>query len=189
MRTTAILSILLIGCAGSNGDNGSDTGTTEGPDFDPYEGLTGSSECEDFDGTPYAGATSFFVGEFTIADGILTGHEDWVLFANSTWEVADPYPGWDCTMRWEAFGTVSEPADCTGCSHEIAIDLTFDEDGSDCQPELQTFEGTDGNVTYYVQAQADGTARWEFTDGTLLGEGVLTDSRGAYVSGQSCEVF
>ena len=32
-----------------------------------------------------------------------------MLFANSTWESATPYPGWDCAIRWDVFGTINEP--------------------------------------------------------------------------------
>lgn len=183
MRALAVL--LLVAC---NGGDGSDTGSedTGSTDFDPYEGLAGDPECEDFEGTPYNGATGFFVGEFAIDGDILTGVEDWVLFANAEWQTNG---GSDCTMRWDAFGTVSEPTGCTGCSHEIALDLTFDGDASDCVQGLEDIEGQDGNVTYYVFAQPDGTARFEFTDGDLLGNGVLTETRAAYVSEAQCNVF
>lgn len=174
--------------SGSDTGGGTDGDTGIAGTFDPYVGLEASSGCEDFDGTPYTGATGFFIGEFNYADGVLTGVEDWLLFPNSTWEAASE-PGYDCFLRWDAFGTVREGTSCVGCSHEVSIDLTFDGETSNCPQELENSEGNDGNVTYYIQAMPDGTARYEFVDGTFLADGVFGSGRSAYVSPASCKVF
>ncbi|TNE92301.1 MAG: hypothetical protein EP330_02240 [Deltaproteobacteria bacterium] len=189
MRALA-LTLLLIGCAGDNG-TGDDTGT-DGPDFDPYEGMEENPNCEDFEGTPVPGATTYFMGEYAIDADVVTGYEEWVLFANDAWE--DPTiarPGWDCAIRWDVFGTVSEPTDCVGCTHQLSLSFTWNEDESDCQPDLQALEGPDneGGAVYYVQAGNDGYARYEFSSGTFLGDGVLTSTRGAYQSEQRCAFF
>lgn len=177
-------------------DGGNDTGSLTEEEqtvdaFDPYENVAANPACEDFDGTPYNGATSYFVGEFTIDGDLIYGYEEWVLFANSTWQSASPYPGWDCKVRWDAFGTILPRKTCVGCSHEVSFDLTWNEDRSDCQPALQQIEGPagEGNITYYVQARPDGTARFEFPSGTHLGDGVFGADRAAYVSDSQCTVF
>lgn len=197
-----VLSLLaLAGCTlggltpvedtGIGTDEGNDTGSTNtdsgNPEaFDPYAGLGPDQACEDFEGTPYTGATGYFVGEFSYSEGVLTGHEDWLLYANSTWQASN---GYDCFLRWDAFGTISGATSCVGCSHEIQLDLTFNGEESNCPQDLENIEGQDGNVTYYVQAQANGDARFEFTDGDFLGDGVLANGRAAYVSDPQCNVF
>jgi hypothetical protein len=202
MRVLLALTLLASGCtlsglspvadeSGSDTGVGSDTGPSSPGAYDPYAGLAEDPACEDFDGTPYAGATGFFVGDYQVQGNILSGFEEWVLFANSTWESATPYPGWDCAIRWDVFGTINEPKDCVGCSHEIALDLTWNEPESTCQPALQEIEGPDGegNVVYYVQALPDGTARFEFPSGTYIGTGILTGARAAWASEGQCAVF
>ncbi|TNE92300.1 MAG: hypothetical protein EP330_02235 [Deltaproteobacteria bacterium] len=192
-----LIPVLLAGCTlggltpvDEGSDEGSDTGssgdTGSAQSFDPYDGLGANAECDDFDGTPYTGATGYFVGEFTFSDGLLTGYEDWILYPNQSWSNMGQGP---CYLRWNAFGTVSGPVDCVGCSHEIVLDLTFDGETSNCPQNLEDIEGNDGNVTYYVQASPNGTARFEFTDGDFLGNGVLIDGRAAYVSDPQCNVF
>ena len=105
------------------------------------------------------------MGEFAIEQGVLTGYEEWVLFANDRWE--DPTiarPGTDCAIRWEVFGTVSEPTECVGCTHELAIDLT-------AIPEGPAVASAAAGDTWRFQAwfrDANPTATSNFTDAVAV---------------------
>ncbi|MCO4745597.1 MAG: hypothetical protein KC912_12465 [Proteobacteria bacterium] len=182
-----ILTLALVLTACTDESTTDDTGTS--PDtFDPYAGLAAQPGCEEVSGTATPGATGYFVGDFSIDDGVVEGVEEWVLFANQAWKDSND-EGADCSLKWDVFGTISEADSCVGCTHEIAIDASFDGEGSDCVQGLEDAEGSDLNVIYYVQASSDGTATWEFQSGTTLGEGIVNDTRAAYVSESACKWF
>lgn len=175
-----------LGSDSATGDNGGDTGSTA--TWDPYNGLAGVTACDKVSGTPAAGATGYFVGDYSISGSTFQGVEDWVLFANQAWiDAADT--GRDCTMRWNVVGNVEEPSSCIGCTDELVVQATFDAGVSDCPEGLEQYEGTDFVTRYYVNASDPNNASFSFESGTEFASGVLSSARGAYLTEYSCNWF
>lgn len=187
MRISVLL-LVLAGCAGGGGSatdtgSGNDTGSSTNNRPDILAGL-GAEDCEDFDGTPYTGATSYFAGEYDISGETLSGKEYWMLIPNTQW-AADGVT--ECIMVWDITGTST---DCTtGCTTQLAISAVFNPEASDCPQELEDIEGGDFSVTYDV-SDAGGTATVNFTSsGNFLGSGTYEQDRVTWVSDYQCEIF
>lgn len=195
----AILLVGLVGCtspltsvddSGLGVDSGgSDTGVTDDiASWDPYDGLVHDTACNDVSGSPVAGATGFFVGDFDVNGSNLQGVEEWVLFANPTWTQAGG-PATSCFLRWNVVGTLGEPDSCVGCTHELTATGSFDADASNCPTALEEIEGVELDLKYFIQRRSSGEATWTFESGTTLGDGVVTSDRAAYVTDSACNWF
>lgn len=185
MRALSLV-ILLAACTGP--DEGADSGTEPvGGDYDPYQGLAHDTACNEISGTAAAGATGYFVGDYDVSGGSVTGVEEWVLFSNPTWQ--DVSSATDCSLVWDISGAINEPSSCTGCTHEVAVSATFNGTTSDCVQGLEDIEGNDFQVTYYLQVGSDGSASWNLPSGTYIGDGVLNDVQAAFTSESSCNWF
>ena len=154
---------------------------------DPTAQLAGIEHaCEDaaLYNPDIATATSYFVGDFTIADdGTVSGQEKWLLYANPRWlEVG----GGDCQVVWNAVGEVGDPANVG----DLNIDLSYSlHNGStDCPRDL--YAGSENMRQDYDISTRACASTWFFSQsGTELGSGGYSGSRITYVSGLDCLLF
>jgi hypothetical protein len=143
------------------------------------------------------GADSYFTGRFSVKDGVVSGTESWVLFANPKWEARG---GKDCRLIWDVKGKVVKPRNCTNCDLGIEFNAVPRLD-SDCPEELVQGrklptgqrvggEGVAFDQMYSIQRSADGKVRVFFgKSGKLLGEGYHAGDEVSWLSAHSCKWF
>jgi hypothetical protein len=152
-------------------------------------------ECEN----GATGADGYFVGDFTLAEGRVTGTETWYLFANDAWKRAG---GRDCSITWTVKGTVDAPSPkCPACARSIRFVAEPDVASSACPAELLTgriapsgdrvgAEARTFQQQYDLRAEPDGTVVFQFAStGRELGRGPSDGDRVTYLSGHQCKFF
>lgn len=145
------------------------------------------------------GADGWFVGDFTIADGRVTGTETWYLFANDAWKGKG---GRDCSLAWTVSGTVDRPSPkCPACERSIRFVAEPQTASSDCPAELLHgrvaptgervgAEARSFQQQYDLRTEADGTVVFQFaSNGRELGRGPADGARVTYLSGHQCKFF
>ena len=145
------------------------------------------------------GADSYFLGQFAVSGGQVTGEERWQLYANEKWKARG---GRDCTITWRITGQqVSDTGACGRCDLAVRFHASADISGSNCPEELVKGrllpngqraggEAQDFDNTYAVERKPDGSARIYFAkSGKLLGEGYHNASGFNYVSDHACKWF
>ncbi len=188
----------LLACSGrfsSKADDDTGGATTENGDVDLPDGIDDPTAdldeggCEDYDGTPIAGAASYFVGVYTLEDadtGSWSGTEQWLLFANETWVEAG---GYDCTVTWYAQAVEGSTGSCAACDLGLSVSLTVDESRTDCPDGLWESEAN-GDVNYGVIRGSGGESQWYFADsGTWFASGEYTDTALSFITEKSCDWF
>lgn len=184
--------ILLAGCRGfvpndgtddtSETDDTSDTDTdtdTESGCPDPAASLD-ATLC---DGAVIPAASAYYVGDFDVAGGEVTGREYEYLFANPDHEANG---GEDCVAVWTITGTVGDPADpCATCDYSLDLAGDIDFGASTCPDDLlypRSF-----STTYYVREDPPGISTVYFPSGNELGTGCIDGTRVTYASEGWCE--
>ncbi|MEL6341774.1 MAG: hypothetical protein AAFV53_01480 [Myxococcota bacterium] len=191
IRNGMAMLVLLIGC---DSDGKDDTGSSTGSDElsaadeaipDPDAGTALDPGCEDVEGQPVPGATSFFIGDFVITDGAVEGQEQWLLYANEAWVDVG---GEDCRIIWNVTGTQEDSdSSCGACAYALALNMAVDTVASNCPTEL--YEGEEAfSVSYNVQVSGD-TATFYYASGNTLGVGGSGDRRVTYTSDSTCKYF
>lgn len=186
MRWCALM--LLAACAGKDAavDDTTAPDDTAATFPDLTEGLEPDPVCEDFQGSPIPGATGWFIGDFTLDGGVVTGTEVWLLLANTT---LDARGGSDCRVTWEVVGEVIEAgAQCPLCTYGLRIAAQLDPARTDCPEDL--YEGEEVySVGYDVRVEGDAAAVRFAASGEPLGEGVVGEQRLVYRSEADCFWF
>lgn len=141
-----------------------------------------NSNCQDFEGTPLAGAAVFFAGNFLYAEDTIQGIESVFHVASDSWDYGD------CEIHLSISGTAADPVGCATC--DLAFDITASMIGaqSDCPEALQE-DYQSYQVIYNVQRMDDGTANWFFESGTAFASGTYDDSSLTYLSDPQCQWY
>lgn len=207
MKTTfAMLGFLLaVGCNDGGWGVAGDTDGVGNPDGDgsdaaPWEeGSDGSDiwdlvwkedRCEGFDGTPVAGATSFFAGDFRVDQetGDAEGLEYWLLKANDRWQELDEE---DCKVVWVVKAEVAEGS-CNACDFDLIVEGTMNDALSNCPNGLQDLEA-EWSERYAIIQLPDGSLIWHFVreDGDVaeFADGFWDGTRFVFVTEPTCMFF
>lgn len=144
------------------------------------------------------GADGWFVGDFTVADGKVTGTETWYLFANAGWKA---HGGNDCSITWHVTGTTDGPSPkCPACTKSLRFTANPDIAGSNCPHELLTGrtaptgekvggEARTFQMQYDLRPEGD-TVVFQFaSNGREVGRGPQVGERYTYVSHHQCKFF
>jgi len=134
-----------------------------------------------------AGADTYFVGDFTVSDSLVTGSESRVLYANAKWQALS---GADCAIRWTMSGTVGGASACGRCDLVVNVQATPDITGSNCPDTMMDADARPFSVGYAVERLDGGNVRVYFAkSGKLLGEGFHDGDRFNYVTAHKCSWF
>lgn len=179
--------LLLFTAGCPEGTSSTDPDDDRIPDpFDspfPYD-----PDCDGFEGTPVAGATGWFVGEFAIDGNSVEGHEVWALLANEAWE--NTGEGYDCKVVWNMAGVVEAPVNCASCEYSLVLDANLNYDASDCTPRLLQSEDQPFTVTYNVRELSTGETEFLYAESSrLLGVGTSDNDSANYVTDPRCFFF
>lgn len=170
----------------TGGDDGGGGGTVDLPD--PRTSAAADPGCEDFEGTPIAGATGYFYGQFvTTADpDVWAGQEQWILFSNQAWrDVGED----DCVITWSTTATRTDGAGtCSTCDYGLTVQASIDIANTSCPEGL--WEGEETFQVVYGVAVDGGTATYYYaSSGNFLGTGHAADGGSNYLSDGSCLYF
>lgn len=184
MRVFSILSLAtLIACGDKNGGN--NNGETPTESHVDSSGLT-NTDCQDFDGTPLAGAAVYFAGTMAVNGSTVTGVENVYFIANDTWIEAGED---DCEIAISVSGSVGDPLGCTICDMSVEIAATMIDSQSNCPEGLQV-DYESYTVTYDIQTLDDGTANWFFhQSGNQFATGTHSDTSLEYLSDAQCQWY
>lgn len=183
--TFAVLTLGLTGCPEGNGDDPDGERIPEPLDNPhPYD-----SDCDGFEGTPVAGATGWFVGEYAfVEDDRVEGYEAWALLANDEWKEAAGAD--DCTLIWNVAGVVGEPENCPSCQFSMTIDANLNLNESDCIPQFIQAHNQPFTETYNVRENSDGTTEFFFAaSANLLGVGTSDNQQANFRGEPRCFFF
>ena len=115
---------------------------------------------------PTPGADQYFVGTWTLEeDGVVSGTETRILFANPKWKSRrgpDGKVGRDCVVVWNITGHRSDPVTCTGCDFGLKFQASVDYTKSTCPQRLYN-EGAYRGGHYDVSLRSDGTTAMYFS--------------------------
>ena len=202
LALSALTGLMLPACGADDASPAAAAGAVSGaPTATTAAGMpdveTGMVDGMCANGPGAEGADSYFTGRFEVKDGVVTGTESWVLFANPKWEARG---GKDCRLVWDVKGAVVEPRNCSACDLGIEFHAVPRLD-STCPEELVQGrklptgqrvggEGVSFDQTYSIQRTGDGKARVFFgKSGKLLGEGYHADGAVSWLSAHSCKWF
>ena len=137
-------------------------------------------------GTPPAGATGFFVGDFALRDDeTVAGQEKWILFANARWEELG---GGDCVVVWNMTGTHQDPTGaCAACSYSLELAATLDTQATDCPADL--YVGVESFAVVYNVLVSGDSATFYYESGNTVGTGTAQSAKASYISEGSCLYF
>jgi len=171
--------------SGDETDAGDNTST--GDDLDEQtEGLEADPGCDGFDGQPIPGATSYFLGDFSISNKVVTGTERWALLANDAWKRTGSD---DCVATWSVSGTAAEPtATCGSCDYSLDITASLDVSLTTCPKEL--WEGDEQFAVTYNVKLIDGSSIFYFaSSGNELATGTGSAAGASYLTESTCVFF
>jgi hypothetical protein len=176
----SLIPILALGCSEPFGGESSSSGIPNPLDDAQTDG------CEELEGASYAGAVSYFLGDFQLADEQWTGTESWILYANEAWKDAGES---DCRVVWSIIAEEVSPSECSDCDLGLQLEASIDDAQTDCPEDI--YEGDEQfEANYDVQRSEDGTSSWYFAEtGSLLGEGYHGPEALNYLSALQCLWF
>ena len=190
------LAALVLGCAKTNEDdwdsaNPDGVGGGGGGNITANGGLEDLTQnldeggCDSFDGTPLAGATSYFYGLYQENNGTYSGYEQFLLFANDTWAAQGNS---DCVVQWTASGFEGSPENPAVATDAIDVVLTLDRGASTCSEEMmQDFE--DSSSEHYDLRIMSDQVDWYYSSGTQFGSGLTNGSAMNFITEKSCRWF
>lgn len=187
--------ILACGQAEKDTSDTEQTGTEQTVvNSDPTDtsSLTKMSECEtvtnsDGDEQDLSGATSYFLGSFSIDGTSVSGTETWALLSNDTW-AATP-DGGDCVVVWNVSGSTTDPVSCGACDLGLTLMANVDEGLTTCPQGLWSDDSTQ-QLAYDVLRASDGTATFYFANsGNTLASGTHSGDNVVYTSDGECVYF
>jgi hypothetical protein len=155
--------------------------TSDTPDL-----LKGISKTGCDNGPGGAGAVSYFYDSLSIDDGVVSGSERWLMFANKQWKEKK---GSDCEVVWSLKGKTRKPTRCAGCSMGITVTNDLDKGLSNC-PEKMAKTNTGETINYDIMLNNDGSAVAYFSgSGKKFAEGYHKDGKVQLLSAMSCRWF
>ena len=131
------------------------------------------------------GAASYFYGLFVQDDGMYTGYEQWLIYANETWR-AQGYS--DCIIQWRVSATEGSPGATTSANFALDVTMNLDQSASTCPAELMQ-DLNDTDFGHYDIQIAGNRSEWFFASGNSLGSGYANDQALNYLSPKSCRWF
>ncbi len=173
--------LMILACGESDKNSGTDT-----IDLSPMpacDTVTNSNNEEQ----PIPGATSYFLGDYTISGTDVSGTETWALISNPTWEATDE--GGDCEVVWNVVGSTNDPQSCAACDLGVSIAATVDQGATTCPQGLWVDE-SEFQVSYDILRSGDGSATWYFaSSGNTLGTGSHSGDNVSFVTDAECMFF
>ena len=169
-------------------DTDADTDTDTDTDTDPDNpwGLDEDPACEGYEGTAIPGATRYFLGDYILDGGTVTGTERAVYLANDEWERLD---GESCQIVWDMWGDVGGTASCATCDYSLSVSAMIVRSQTDCPDGLWVGD-EDWSITYDVRLLGDGTARFYFaTSGDEVGRGYHEGDEIGFTTDPACAWF
>lgn len=159
---------------------------------------SGLSKGQCANGPGNEGADSYFVGNFAMTDGKISGTERWILFANPKWQAKG---GLDCELRWNVTGTkTSDVGACSNCTEGISFHAE-PVLSSNCPEELVIGrklddgrraggEGVPFDQKYALKKDPSGRVTVYFAkSGKQLGQGYYDGTGFNYVTDHACKWF
>jgi hypothetical protein len=142
---------------------------------------------------PTAGADQHYVGHWAVGeDGVITGTEKRVLFANPKWRQTrgpDRKMGADCVVVWDITGHKAAPITCTGCTFSVQFEARVNYDKSTC-PKRLVNEGAYRTGQYDVSLKSDGTTAVYFSrTGKPFATGKHNTTSFNYMTAHGCVWF
>ena len=148
--------------------------------------LKGISKVGCDNGPGGAGAVSYFYDELSIKNGVVTGTERWIMYANTQWKARN---GNDCEVQWSLKGKTRSPTRCPSCTMGITVTNDLDKGLSNC-PEDMAKTNSGETINYDIQLNNDGTAVAYFSrSGKKFAEGYHKDGNVQLLSPMSCRWF
>lgn len=164
----------------NNSNNNSVQGPIDTPPADPG--------CEDLNGTAHPGASTYFAGSYSLNGDSLSGMEEAIYVANTSWESILESP--ECRVTWSLTGTTVETSACTTCDLHIEVSAMLDESQSDCPSELAADWQTSWSEVYGVARNGDGSADWYFgSNGDYFASGTHSNGAINFLSDVQCSWF
>ena len=184
---------LIAACVPKSGYDGVDTGSnnTNNNNNNPQGSIDtppANGDCEDLNGTEHPGASTYFAGSYALNGDALTGIEEAIYVANSSWE---PILGAsDCRVTWSLTGSIVQASACTTCDLHIEVSAMLDESQSDCPSELAADWQSSWTETYGVARNDDGSSDWYFGGtGEYFASGTHSSSSVDFLSDVQCSWF
>ena len=122
---------LLIACDPDK-ENQEDSSFPTSSHVDPSS--LSNTNCQDFEGTPVAGAAVYFSGTFGLDGDTVRGVEAVYFVANETWQETGQD---DCQIMLNVSGNLTDGGNCSICDVGLALSATIDEANSNCPEGLQ----------------------------------------------------
>ena len=150
--------------------------------------LKGISTTGCDNGPGVYGAVDYFHDQLEIADdGTVTGTETWILYANKKlskkWSaegISSP-----CKVTWTLKGKKMPPN-----RGDLGLHLVNTLVNTTCPKEMvNKYQDTNQTIKYNVQRSPDGTARFTFPSGKLVGEGHHKGNTLQFITNKSCRWF
>ena len=175
-----ILTCIPLGCSQNFGTS---------PSIDSLPSIIeGASKtgCNAIDDTELPGAVSYFYGELEQLDGLWSGTETWLLYANPSLQATGQD---DCQSVWLTTATEQAPLSCDACDMGLNISAVLDLSQTNCPEEI--YQGSEQfTVSYDVQRTEGELATWFFgSSGEYLGEGYYNDVALNFLSEHQCVWF
>ena len=182
--------IFSFACIPSKSNDGIDSGSnTNDYVYTPTNtnNLEADVNCEDLEGTPHPGATTYFAGEYLINGNSITGTEEAIYVANSSW--ADIIGSDECRVTWAMTGEIIDFSACSTCDLHIEVNAGIDEANSNCPEELAGWESF-WTGTYGIKRESDGSVTWYFGGtGAEFATGTYSDPQINFLSEGQCSWF
>jgi len=165
-----VLSVFAVACGTAEKEDTGDS-TTQ-PSSEPASAPTSSPTSEPEGGEIMLYNTSLWSGEWTIAEGALTGTENWLY---SDWQEAPDVRL--CDYAWDLAGAAPAAAACEDCVWEFEVTATGNTDAStfnseDCALEDAVFTYA-YTADYVYEGESMGEALLYAGEGGELGAFVL----------------
>lgn len=199
MRVSKLWVLGLLALVACNRGGGHDNDDSTDPDDpnpnlpDPRDEVGGpESKCDGYTDpndvfTPVAGATTYFIGEYTFDGDDVRGEEVWILYANDEWVENG---GYDCEIHWSVAGTKGDLHSCGSCAYGIEIHADPVESLSTCVQGLYDYEGVPFDVTYDVRELGGDQIEVLFGgSGSLLATGYADESGLVWTTESDCAFF
>jgi hypothetical protein len=177
----------------TDADSDADTDTDTDADSDLQDARDAmqrdASGCQDFEGTPLAGAARYFWGEYhgNATEG-WTGQEAAYIFANDAWK---DLGGEDCVALWAVSAVAGSNGSCPTCELGISVSAVYDLVNSTCP---EAMYGGDFSTAYAVDTEVDGagvgTTTWYYASSAdRIGTGYAAPQVLNFVTDRACNWY
>ena len=150
-----VLSVFAVAC-GSAEKEDTDGDITTQPSSEPASAPTSSPTSEPEGGEIMLYNTSLWSGEWTVAEGALTGTENWLY---SGWQESPEVR--NCDYAWDLAGAAPAAAECEDCVWEFEVTATGNADASTLNSEDCALEDAVFTYAYTTDYMYEGESMGE----------------------------